>query len=253
MGEGRERFSFYSSASSHPNHPLFFLSPLISLPSIHATTPQQPPETDFPVLFSNSLHLIYSFFLSIEECIKIQPGTYHHVNIIDDNSCIEHIEYLKYLVKYFNKGNLKVQLSSSSSSGIVETIKDCWNWLEQEGKQLVFQVQDDYLFEKNAIFEIIDVFLQIDNDLNTHPIVIPYNDPYLWNTTYKYNPTPRVIMPGKNRYWVQTYDISCTFLTSKIQFSKHWDMYEKFVTLGSDHSRVEIDSINKIVSKDSSS
>jgi hypothetical protein len=190
---------------------------------------------------------ITSFFLSIEECIKIQPGTCHYVNIIDDNSCIEHIEYLQYLVKYFNKGNLKVQLSSSSSSGIVETIKDCWNWLEQEGKQLVFQVQDDYLFEKNAIFEMIDVFLQIDNDLNTHPIVIPYNDPYLWNTTYKYNSTPRVIMPGKNRYWVQTYDISCTFLTSKIQFSKHWDMYDKFVTLGSNHSRVEVDSINRIL------
>jgi hypothetical protein len=190
---------------------------------------------------------ITSFFLSIEECISIQPNTYHCVNIIDDNSSAEHIEYLKYLVKYFNKGNLNVQLSKSSSSGIVETIKDCWSWLEQEGKDLVYQVQDDYLFEKSAIYEMIDMFLQIDKDLNTHPIIVPYNDPYLWNSTYKYKTTPRVIVPGKNRYWLQAYDIPCTFLTSKIQFSKHWDMYEKFFTLGADHTKIEIDSINRIL------
>jgi hypothetical protein len=190
---------------------------------------------------------ITSFFLSIEECIKIQPCTYHHVNIVDDYSSEEHIEYLKYLVKYFNKGNISVHLTSSSGSGIIETIKDCWTWLEKEGKQLVYQVQDDYLFEKNTIYEMIDIFLQIDRDLDTHPIIIPYNDPYQWNTTYKYKTTPRVLIPGENRYWLQTYDISCSFLTSKIQFSKHWDMYENFFTLGADHPRIEVDSINRIL------
>jgi hypothetical protein len=190
---------------------------------------------------------ITSFFLSIEECIRLQPDTHHYVNIIDDNSCAEHVNYLQYIVKYFNKNNLRVHLTPTRNSGIVETIRECWAWLEQEGVQLVYQVQDDYLFEKKAIYEMIDIFLQITRDVNTHPIVTPYNDPYLWNTTYRYKSTPRVIIPGVSRYWIQTYDIPCTFLTSKLQFSKHWDMYEKFVALGANNPRIEVDSINRIL------
>lgn len=55
--KGGREISFFIAQHHHIPIIRFFSSLPAYLPPIHATTPQQPPETDFPVLFSNSLSL----------------------------------------------------------------------------------------------------------------------------------------------------------------------------------------------------
>jgi hypothetical protein len=111
---------------------------------------------------------------------------------------------------------------------------------------LVYQVQDDYLFEETAIEEMINVFNQMLVDTNSDAIVMSYNDPYFWRTHYRYASTPRVVVPGANRYWIQMYDAPCSFLTSTRQFLSNLDLCMKLTTYSTQDGNMEIETINKM-------
>jgi hypothetical protein len=192
---------------------------------------------------------VTSFFTSVAYAAKKNQDAHHAIAIIDDHSTIETITYLKKLAKCYNRDNITVEFISLETNGIMNSIRACWNWLEKNGKDLVYQVQDDYLFEPHAIYEMIDMFMQIYNDTKTEAIVIAYNDPYHWQTHYRYKTTPRTVIQGVNRYWIQMYDVACTFMTSKNQFSQHWDLFETFLNLSPTNGRLEAISLNYMFTK----
>ena len=169
-----------------------------------------------------------SFMLAVEDVAKQSPTITQTVNIFDDHSSDKTVTFLKYLTNYFNKGNIQVNFNQLPTSGIASSIRACYEWLENTPGDLIYQVQDDYLFSVDAITEMIDLFFQILGETNEEAMIFPYNDPYFWSACYKYRPTPRTLIPGKKRYWINFYDLPCTFLTSKNQFGKHWELYDIF-------------------------
>lgn len=192
---------------------------------------------------------VTSFLNSVYYVASKNSETIHNVCIFDDHSSEYIINFLNRAIKHFQKDNLKIELVCLEKKGIMSSIRSCWEWMEKNGKDLVYQVQDDFLFEPHAIFEMIDIWMQLYNYNHTESIVIPYNDPMHWRAgSYFYKPTPRTIVPGRSRYWLQCYDIPCTFMTSKNQFSKHWDLYEKFLDMNpsGENGNLENVTINKI-------
>lgn len=194
---------------------------------------------------------VTSFFESVQYAAKERSESKHIIQIFDDRSTEELREYFRHLISKYNHDNIIVDITYLQNGGIMNSIRACWEWLEKNGIDLVYQVQDDYLYEKTAIFEMVDVFMQMLIDTNSHSIVVSYNDPLLWRdeTIYRYKPTPRTIIPGAKRYWMQGYDIPCTFMTSKQQFSQHWDLYEKFLNMSPLNERLEADTINHIMKR----
>ena len=173
------------------------------------------------------------------------PESMHIVYIIDDGSTDDTVEWLKQAISTVEQNNVKLILTFSNNIGVMGSIKKCYEYLRDSAGDLVYQVQDDYLFNETAIFECVDMFMQISRDVNVHPIISPYNDTNLWQSTYRYTTTPRMIVAGINGYWIQMYDTSCSFLTSRVQFNQHWDLYEKFFNHAMDN-RLEADTLNKI-------
>lgn len=195
---------------------------------------------------------VTSFFESVYYCAKERDSSNHVIMIFDDGSTQETVDLLFRLKEKYNQvENITVEIEQRVSTGIMDSIRNCWNWLEKNGIDLVYQVQDDYLYDESCIFEMVDVFMQLNIDVETHAIVIPYNDPHHWvsEKTYRYRPTPRTIIHGAYRYWIQIYDIPCTFLTSKQQFSRHWDLYERFLQKSPVAEDLESDSLNYIFTK----
>jgi hypothetical protein len=192
---------------------------------------------------------VTSFLLSVETCAGLAPDTEHTICIFDDHSTNETLEFLKRAVTRFNKNNVNVSLVNLQTRGLFSSVRACYDWLEINGKDIVYQIQDDYLYTPNAIFEMTDVWMQVYHDTNQHIIISPYNHPHYWRDAYKYRATPRVIHLGSTRYWVQLYEIPCTFFTSKEQFSKHWDLYENFFNGDLYDSKLEINSFNKILTE----
>jgi hypothetical protein len=190
---------------------------------------------------------VFSFLTSVKNVANKFPEHSHNIKIFDDHSSIDTVDFLLKQCNNFTSKNLIIEFIALDTHGIMSSIRNCYEWLKFTESELVYQVQDDYLFIESAIFELIDIFFQLKCARNTESIVIPYNTPTLWNDTYVYTPTPRTIIPGIKRYWIQTYDIPCTFLTSKNQFNKHWDIYEQFLNKSPTDERIEPDTLNKIL------
>lgn len=179
-----------------------------------------------------SMKSVKSFLESIKYCAELNKDTIHTVAIIDDHSTEKLKEYHKKCKAEFETDTIKIELIELvDKQGIATSIRECYTWLAANGKDLVYQVQDDYIFIKEAIYEMVDMFYQILSNTGSHCIVSSWNDAWLWNTMYRNKATPRTVVVGKHRYWIQYYDMSCSFLTSHSQFIQHWDLYDMFLYL----------------------
>lgn len=184
--------------------------------------------TSRTILSKKSLLSIYN---AIKYVADNKPSTSHYINIIEDNCTDELLDFIQNLLKNNLYKNIFFELTSlRDNTGIANSIEYCYNWLSQNGKYLVFQIQDDYLFSIDSIYQSIDIYFQILYNLKTEPVVQPFNDHVFWND-YQYTQTPRFVFLGKKNYWIQIYDTSCSFLTSHSQFIKHGDLYKKFFYL----------------------
>lgn len=174
---------------------------------------------------------LMSFINTINHCIDNLPESNHHVMIINDRSSNELLEFVNYCIEKYSSNNLKIEIQTLPTPGLSNSIRECYMWLQTQGKDLVYQVQDDYMFKETAVYEMYEVYLQMKNEINYDIIVSPFNDFYLWLAVYRNSCTPRTVVVGKNRYWIQYYDMSCSFMTTHQQFSKHWDLYHMFFDL----------------------
>jgi hypothetical protein len=171
-----------------------------------------------------------SFLNSIKYCANSENNSYHTVKIFEDDCTNELTQYINECVKKYKSNQIKIEVEHLEKAGIANSIQYCYEWLKDEGSNLVYQVQDDYIFTEGAIYYSIDMFYQLFQNYETHPIICPYIDPDFMRN-YKGRSIPRLIELGKHSYWTQVYDTSCSFLTSHYQFSKHFDLYDIFYNL----------------------
>lgn len=174
---------------------------------------------------------INSLLKSIKWCTEKSDQAIHTIKIFNDQSSDSTLEFINTTIKKYSSDRIIIEMESLIIGGVMNSIRACYEWMSDKGQDIVYQVQDDYLFEPNAIFEMIDVFNQLNIDLDTHAVICPYNQPIYWRIGYRYKSTPRMIVPAAHRYWIQLYDIPCTFMTSVYQFNRHWDLYNLFFSL----------------------
>jgi hypothetical protein len=159
-----------------------------------------------------------------------EVNTVHNVRIFEDNCTSELKDYVNQLINQTQQQNIKIDMVSLNGAGIADSIKSCYDWLLTNGSNLVYQIQDDYLFTEKAVYYSVDMFYQLYQSYQTHPIICPYIDPDFMRN-YRGKSVPRLIELGQHSYWTQVYDTSCSFLTSHYQFSQHRDLYEVFYDL----------------------
>lgn len=174
---------------------------------------------------------IKSFFDTVKYAAENIVDSVHTIKIFNDRSTLELITYVQQLIQIYSNEKLNISLENTVEQGLANSIKQCYLYLQVHGKDLVYQVQDDYIFLETTIVEMFEVYKQIKNEINYDIIVSPFNDYWLWLAVYRNSSTPRTVIVGKNRYWIQYYDMSCSFMTSHEQFSQHWDLYHAFFEL----------------------
>lgn len=175
---------------------------------------------------------IKSFFDSIKWCADRNQNVIHTIAIVQDKLSVDLENFILKIKDLFTCDQIKIVIIKlEKSTGISASISECYHWLQNNGIDLVYQVQDDYLFEKQAINDMIDIFFQILNEMGVQSLISPYNDSHNWLGQYRNKVTPRTLIVGKTRYWIQFYDCSCSFLTSYNQFIQHWDLYNMFLYL----------------------
>lgn len=188
-----------------------------------------------------------SFLTAVEQAAVYNTTTLHTICIFTDSISDELTEYLKHYKSALN--NVKIQIEHNKNLGIAKSIETCYRWLDQEGIDFVFQIQDDYIFRPYALTDMMNTWYRIYNENpGTHAIIKPYNDPHNWLGVYRNKQTPRTIFFGDHSYYIQIYDLSCSFLWLREEFTKHWDLYNKFFELTRIKSKeLESASLNKML------
>lgn len=191
-----------------------------------------------------TIKCITSFLHSVKYAAEYDKQSKHRIIIFDDKSTQKVKDFLSRAQIEFTGENVEIIVHNIHSSGIMDSIRTCWKWLSEQDGDLVYQVQDDYLYTEDAIYQMICMFMQVHNAIGEHIIVNPYNDPTNWYCKgYHYKQTPRIVTPSIKQYWIQCYDIACTFMTSRLQFNRHWDIYEKFLSMNPNGEEGDLENV----------
>lgn len=172
---------------------------------------------------------------------------HHYITFFDDSSSQVLKEFLVQTRKKFEAFNIHINTIELQEHGVMQSIGACYKHLMENGTDLVYQVQDDYLFCESSIYEMVDMYLSIQKECETDPIVMAYNDSKNWLDSYRNRPTPRTLFYGANRHWIQMYDTSCTFMTSVQQLRNNKDLIDIFLSLppkGTENGQLESISLN---------
>lgn len=174
---------------------------------------------------------ISSFFRSVAYASKENKEIKHNIKVVDNGSTEETLNLIKRAAEKFNSQNVNIELKKLNSGSMINSIRYCFEWLKETEGDLIYLVQDDYLYVNDGIYQMIDVFLSFYNETNHLPLIYCFNTPDNWLQQYKLRSTPRMVYPGKKQYWIQNYDISCTFMTHKKQLEKNWHWIEYFMSI----------------------
>ena len=179
-----------------------------------------------------SLRSLNSLIKSIDYCKAKYPNINIKTILVDDNSKSENLKKIKHLIENKNmqlitldrnkyKDFIKPQ-KNKETFGNLSSLFECYEIAKQQGEDLIFFVEDDYLHFEAMLEEIISSYERIASQLNRDIFVCPSDYPYLYMNNEKTN-----ILIGNKRHWRTVNKTLCTFLTTKDLLIKYWDNFKK--------------------------
>ena len=153
--------------------------------------------------------------------------------ILDDHSSKENLEIIKKISEREKSSEIisldhkkyesliKEQKSNETFSNL-SSLLNSFEIGKNQGDDLVFFVEDDYLHFETMLEEMLLSFQRISSQLKKDLFMCPSDYPYLYMNNEKTN-----VLIGSRRHW-RTIDRSlCTFLTSVKLINQYWDNFKK--------------------------
>lgn len=181
-----------------------------------------------------------SLIESLNEAKETVKDINIRLKIFDDHSDEQSLQYLKTNIL---NARFEVDLEHLHTRGIMPSILKCYEYGKEHGKDWVYFVQDDYLYEPNAIRDMILAANEFSWNTNKPASIYPFNDPYKYiaeNTVIQSH-----IVRSQKRHWKTHIHTASCFFTHKTILDNEWDLFEK---MGKDtvHGEMEKESINRL-------
>lgn len=140
--------------------------------------------------------------------------------VLDDHSDAGSITELK---NNLSLAKFPTKLIHLETRGIMPSILACYEYGKENGTDWVYFVQDDYLYEQTAIYDMLMTAIETSQKTGTLTSIFPYNDPY------RYAPVNTVIQShiirSQNRHWrTQVMTASCFMVHHKVILD-NWDLF----------------------------
>ena len=173
---------------------------------------------------------------SIIKAIKHLKENYNSIKvdlrIVDDDSTKENLNILRNILdkskenyEIVNHDNsehkhvIKEQKSKHTFSNLSSLLK-CFEIGKNNGEDLIYFIEDDYLHFKSSLDEMIGTYERISSQMNKDLIICPSDYPYLYMNNEKTN-----LLIGSKRHWRTINKSLCSFMTSKNILNKYWDNF----------------------------
>ena len=176
------------------------------------------------------LRSLYSLIKSIKYLKDKNKQIDIKVKIIDDNSNDENLSKINNLIKNSpinieiinhkkedHTSIIKKQKNNETLANLSSLLK-CFEIGKNDGEDLVFFVEDDYLHFKTCLYEMVSTYERISSQLNKDLFICPSDYPFLYMNDKKTD-----LLIGSNRHWRTINKTLCTFLTSNYMIKKYWD------------------------------
>ena len=181
-----------------------------------------------------SIKSFNSLINSVNFCKTKYQNIQFKIIIVDDKSKDENLSKFK---KIIDKNNLDISITSLDHKKYKDTIKkqkndqtfsnlasllQSFELAKENGKDLVFFVEDDYLHFEPMMEEMIASYERIASQIDKDIFMCPADYPYLYMNNEKTN-----ILIGNKRHWRTISKTLCTFMTTKALLDKYWDNFHK--------------------------
>ena len=161
---------------------------------------------------------------SIENCLDNQLEVELH--IVDDNSSEETRNLLL-------SGGFKAKLSGfnyislENTKGNGASLKRCYELARDSCEGSIFFIEDDYLFEENALYQCYIAQKLFMDTSNAHVVIHPVD----YIDRYKKLDLSYITLAG-DRHWRSIKHTTGTFLITKEILMSEWDNYMAFTKIG---------------------
>ena len=179
------------------------------------------------------LRSLNSLIKSIKFLKKKLPEINIKLIILDDHSNNENLSKIKKIseqvknseIMSLNHDKFKSIIKSQKSKDTFSNLASLLNSFEigkNQGEDLVFFVEDDYLHFETMLEEMVYSFQRISSQIGKDIFMCPSDYPFLYMSNEKAN-----ILIGSKRHWRTINRTLCTFLTSKKLIDQYWDNFKK--------------------------
>ncbi len=125
-------------------------------------------------------------------------------------------EFDNHINKLFMNSNLNLNFLNSKIKGNKGSYLECCDQAMINSEDLIFFIEDDYIFEENCIEEMLISYSRIATLLNKDIFMCPSDYPFYYDSSYQTS-----LYVGKNYKWRVVYETLLTFIMSKKLFFKH--------------------------------
>ena len=149
------------------------------------------------------------------------------LKIVEDDSSDENLKKISDMINNSNldievinhKNIIKKQTNSTTFSNLSSLLK-CFEIAKDEGKDLVFFIEDDYIFFESALDEIVTSYERISSQIDRELFICPTDYPYFYMDSQKTN-----VLIGSKRHWRLVSKTLCSFITSHTLIKKYWSNF----------------------------
>lgn len=188
-----------------------------------------------------TLRCVASLVRSMNHAVKMIPEFDFTLKVFDDHSDPKHIKKLKETLTH---ARFTVEWEDLETRGIMPSILACYEHGLKHGKELVYFIQDDYLYYESCIFDMMNAYLDFSTAIGKPVGIYPYNDPYLYHPVNCH--VPARLVQGRTQYWRTVIGSANCFMTHHAIIREHWDLFEKMGKSDVNNRNMEDESINKI-------
>ena len=140
------------------------------------------------------------------------------INLIFDNS---EKDFNDYILKLFDGEKIKINFIESKIEGNRGSYLECCDQAENS-EDLIFFIEDDYIFEENCIEEMIITYSRLSTIFNNDVFLCPSDYPFFYDSSYKTS-----LYIGNKYKWRTVEETLLTFMMSK----KLYDRYKRKIRL----------------------
>lgn len=188
-----------------------------------------------------SFRCVFSLIDSLNYVVENNPNTKIELQIFDDHS---DGEFLITLDKLISLAKFPVKLEHLETYGIMPSILRCYEHGRDYGKDWVYFIQDDFLFQQKSIDLMLYAIEEFSSNLGKPASIHAFNDPWEYYVP-KNVAVPCHIVAGKDRYWRTNIHVPFSLMTHISIIKSNWDLFYKMGT-SEVSGDMEFESISKL-------